>query len=605
MNDADAFFPGLLGHGLSVSGFFGINDQAQHDFDSDATLYVGVRPTVVGGTVYKGNREDVTGIGLGDSAIDLEDDDPLFVDAQNGNYFLADSSQAIDSSISFLGERASLNQLLSFLEIESEGITAPTLDALGVTRVDDPRVEPPDGVGDNVFIDRGALERADFVGPTGALTSPLDNDAQGLDTDPAENSVAAIGRNLTSFRIRLNDGASLSDPVFGSGIDDSSVTSSAVILRQDGVELQDGTDYVFTYDATNDTIRLVPVAGVWPSNAVYEVTLLNTPGTDENGAELPYIRDRADNPLQPNRVTSAGGVTTFLIATGQGSDYGDAPANYPTARADDGARHLFSEGVFLGSAITTEVDAATTDVGDDGVVFTSNPLLAGAPMRVTVSASVAGLLNAWVDFNDNQQWDANEQIFSDEMLVAGDNNLVATVPNSAAVDAEVYARFRFSTQAGLQPTGEASDGEVEDYAITIAKNEWQNENPGLAEDVNGDGEIGPVDALRVINVLTFIANGTTVVGVDGVTGGLENPRPDGSGTDFLDVNSDGFVSPLDALLVINALPSTSGSAAVQAPLSGGDSIAAFRAPVTDDEEESLDSTIDEIALDVAQVWEAE
>src|SRR5689334_23588601 len=44
-------------------------------------------------------------------------------------------------------------------------------------RVDDPNQQSPPGQGSNVFIDRGAIERADFTGPRAVLYSPLDNDA--------------------------------------------------------------------------------------------------------------------------------------------------------------------------------------------------------------------------------------------------------------------------------------------------------------------------------------------------------------------------------------------------------------------------------------------
>ncbi len=37
-------------------------------------------------------------------------------------------------------------------------------------------------------------------------------------------------------------------------------------------------------------------------------------------------------------------------------------------------------------------------------------------------------------------------------------------------DGKTYARFRFSTQAGLAPTGLANDGEVEDYEVNLQTN---------------------------------------------------------------------------------------------------------------------------------------
>ena len=51
-------------------------------------------------------------------------------------------------------------------------------------------------------------------------------------------------------------------------------------------------------------------------------------------------------------------------------------------------------------------------------------------------------------------------------VVAGANTIKFSVPFSAA-SGTTYARFRLSTAGGLAPTGDAADGEVEDYAVPI------------------------------------------------------------------------------------------------------------------------------------------
>jgi Calx-beta domain/Dockerin type I domain/SdrD B-like domain len=71
-------------------------------------------------------------------------------------------------------------------------------------------------------------------------------------------------------------------------------------------------------------------------------------------------------------------------------------------------------------------------------------------------------------------------------------------------------------------------------------------------DVNRDHHVTPVDALLIINDLN--ANGSHAVG-NSVIAGLRT-APDGTGessNDPLDINGDGMVSPVDALLVINQL----------------------------------------------------
>jgi len=112
---------------------------------------------------------------------------------------------------------------------------------------------------------------------------------------------------------------------------------------------------------------------------------------------------------------------------------------------------------------------------EDGVVFNS-ALIAGGPVNITVTAKAqglflgdpAGLLDAWIDFNHDGDWvDAGEQIFNSKPLDVGPNALVFTVPSDAVTGSPTYARFRFSLEGGLLPTGFSPEGEVEDYRVSI------------------------------------------------------------------------------------------------------------------------------------------
>ena len=159
-------------------------------------------------------------------------------------------------------------------------------------------------------------------------------------------------------------------------------------------------------------------------------------------------------------------------------DFGDAPASYSTLLADDGARHALVSGFYLGGAIDADpdgqpnADATGDDVhgtpnDEDGIVF-GTPLYAGENAIVQVTASVAGKLDAWIDFNDDGDWaDAGEKVFNDVSLTAGVNSLTLTVPATATLTSQTYARFRFSSAGGLSYTGMAPDGEVEDYQVAI------------------------------------------------------------------------------------------------------------------------------------------
>ncbi len=198
-----------------------------------------------------------------------------------------------------------------------------------------------------------------------------------------------------------------------------------------------------------------------------------------------------------------------VLISGSGQDaydWGDAPDGpYPTLNSSNGARHLIVPGIIMGVSIDSEPDGQPDpmSLGDDsdlmfpppnddedGVVFTS-PLISGQIATLNVTASVNGLLNAWIDFNMNGNWiDPGEQIFTDLMLVPGVNQLSFPVPAALAAG-QTFARFRFSSLAGLSFTGMAPDGEVEDYAVNI---ELQPEEFDW-----GDAPDGPYPTLGINN----------------------------------------------------------------------------------------------------------
>jgi len=177
-----------------------------------------------------------------------------------------------------------------------------------------------------------------------------------------------------------------------------------------------------------------------------------------------------------------------VVAPAVVADYGDAPDSYQTLAASGGPSHG-DTGPRLGASRDIENDgqpsvaASGDDISDlddeDGITFLT-PLLASAAAphtaSLTVTASAAGRLDAWIDFNANGAFDdASERITAagGTAVVAGANLLSVTIPAGAAVGAS-FARFRLSTAGGLLPVGTASDGEIEDYALTLASDAGAN-----------------------------------------------------------------------------------------------------------------------------------
>jgi hypothetical protein len=157
-------------------------------------------------------------------------------------------------------------------------------------------------------------------------------------------------------------------------------------------------------------------------------------------------------------------------------DFGDAPDSYGTYLASDGARHqLIVGGPRLGTNVDAEIDSAFPDAcacsddvtgvpdDEDGVTFGSQ-LAPGEWATVDVTGTANAKLDAWIDFDGNGTFDADEKIADSLTLNAGTNTIDFLVPADATTD-DTWARFRISSAGGLGPTGDAPDGEVEDYAL--------------------------------------------------------------------------------------------------------------------------------------------
>jgi hypothetical protein len=156
----------------------------------------------------------------------------------------------------------------------------------------------------------------------------------------------------------------------------------------------------------------------------------------------------------------------------------------------DGARHVIDPTIYLGNSIDAELDGLQDPnaLGDDnngiddedGIILPSI-LGHGQMTTITVIASAFGYLNGWIDFNSSGNWtEADEHIFMDQPLVAGNNILNIYVPPTS-VTGITYARFRFCTVTGLSYTGQAPDGEVEDYEVVIGKPEKWIQLPDLSD----------------------------------------------------------------------------------------------------------------------------
>ncbi|MDZ7724708.1 MAG: GEVED domain-containing protein [candidate division KSB1 bacterium] len=220
----------------------------------------------------------------------------------------------------------------------------------------------------------------------------------------------------------------------------------------------------------------------WEWALVYEmmIPLDGITGTMEfrvNSAHNSPSKD--DNENVPIPISGTVSLTTITP-----KDFGDLPSPYPTVKADNGPYHELTSASnpTLGAFVDADMDGLpgaeasgddndNTENDEDGIEFTSK-IAAGETATLTATANLSGYLNAWMDFNGDGDFDdTGEQIFTDQALSGGANNLNYSVPANVTQGVS-YARFRFSSETGLSPTGGASDGEVEDYRVQVLSLEY-------------------------------------------------------------------------------------------------------------------------------------
>ncbi len=209
----------------------------------------------------------------------------------------------------------------------------------------------------------------------------------------------------------------------------------------------------------------------------------------------------------------------LCVPSGPAYDYGDLPITSTSFNTTgngtpaNAPRHQISGTLLLGSARDAESNGqpGATATGDDttgtddedGVSFGSLSPGQNGTITVTV-AGTGGKLNAWIDWDDDKAFEAGEQIADDLPLPVGPTGLIVNVPLNAVAGSPLAARFRISSAGGdVAAAGSASDGEIEDYLVTLTTS---------ADCVDGTFVFSgnePADGTDG-NVRTFTAGGVSV-----------------------------------------------------------------------------------------------
>jgi len=323
-------------------------------------------------------------------------------------------------------------------------------------------------------------------------------------------------------------------------VNENSANSTAVTLGLAAVTYGPGGGTDEASQTLTYTITAIPAfVQIFKADGTTQVSVSNTVTESElQGLKYKTLAD----------ATGAGNLTWTVTDSGSGTspnvnsltenlsitvneaadplDFGDAPdPSYATLLASNGPRHTVVTGVRLGAAIDAETEAqqnasatgdddATDD--EDGVTLPA-ALTAGQNATISVTASTAGELALWIDFDANGVFDNASERFAHTYAASGTANLHVAVPANAAIGT-AFARFRFSTSAAAvaNPTGAAPDGEVEDYAITIQVPAAQGFAVNKANSANSDdGQDLAVDTLGNVYVAGVLDTGALDFGTDG------------------------------------------------------------------------------------------
>ncbi len=249
------------------------------------------------------------------------------------------------------------------------------------------------------------------------------------------------------------------------------------------VWLYDSTGVTLLQSKTTDASGVYSFTGV--AAGIYQIKVDATDPDRPAGASI-----GTTNPLTPVTVT-AGGTTAnqnfgFDIAAAATKDFGDAPASYGSAS------HTIVSSLYLGqnppSAETASKYSfnARADDNDDGAprqpVVSYIPLFPvlkqtdtsySASFTVNNTSGGAAKLYGWIDFDKSGTFQADEATFAS--VPNGSNNGSVTL-NWASIPTDIQLgttaiRLRLTTDPAVTvntPTGDATNGEVEDFPLAIA-----------------------------------------------------------------------------------------------------------------------------------------
>ena len=249
----------------------------------------------------------------------------------------------------------------------------------------------------------------------------------------------------------------------------------------------DGTTNALTNNVTDEVVTYSFTAPAGASGGdTYARVVLVSDNRQLTGSDGPY-GDYAGGEVEDYKIIVQGGSSdTYDWGDLPDAASGTAPGDYETLSANGGPSHVIDPNIYMGySTVDDESDGqptgnadgddnnGTTPDDEDGPQ-TALTFTEGEYALVTIAATnntgSAATLYGFIDWNGDGDFNDMHETASVTVPDGSSGAQVKlnfdTVPTNAPSSS--YARFRLSTDnAAANPTGQASDGEVEDFPITI------------------------------------------------------------------------------------------------------------------------------------------
>jgi hypothetical protein len=273
---------------------------------------------------------------------------------------------------------------------------------------------------------------------------------------------------------------------------------------------------------TNETLTAQTVAAAGTSNVTFSLTppVNTTAGTK-------YLRLRLTEgstaPAFSGTAALEGEVEDYAITVQTVSDFGDYSSFGSVS-------NVANSRLRLGALVDVESAAVTNDTAtgddtngsddEDGAVVPATVFL-GQSATISVTRTntigVTGYLNGWLDFNRNGGLtEANEKVINNVSVANGTSNSAVNYTFTVPADAGLGLaglRLRLARTSGLGPTGtENSNGEVEDYRVTIACPTITLSPTSLANGTVGTAYSQTVTASGVATTWTYSRSSGTLPG---------------------------------------------------------------------------------------------